>query len=93
MTMSSKPNGKPALKPLTNAEKADAEIRLKPIPLAFAIVPVEGQPGMYRDVVLKGVHAEQIEFLDPDARPSRPVYAIDRIKNLISKMNYKRGLG
>ena len=70
---------------------AEAEIRSKPVPLAFALVPVVGQPGMFRDVILRDVYAEKIEFLDDAARPTRATWGIDRLKLAISKLRF-RGL-
>jgi hypothetical protein len=45
---------------------------------------------MYRDVILHGVTGyDSIEFLDQDARPSKPVYAINRVHKDIENKRFR----
>lgn len=78
---------------LTAAEVAEKKIREQPIALAYALIPVPGHPGHFHDVILHGVTGyDRIEFLDKDARPSKPVYAIGRVHKDIENKRFRKQL-
>lgn len=65
----------------------------KSIPHAYALVPIEGRPGMYCAVHLEGVTAERLEHLEPNGRPAQAPAGMLRIHGAMERRHLGKKWG
>lgn len=62
----------------------------KPVPHAYALIPCESRPGLFYAVHLSKVQAEQLEHLEPNARPLAAPFGMLRIGAAMEKRHLQK---
>lgn len=75
-------------------EKAETHPLLRrPIPHAYALVPVEGKPGLFYAVHLENVVAERLDHLEANGRPAMAPHGMIRIHGAMETRHRQKKWG